>query len=910
MLNMRASRSWGGSCVTQGHRVPTCVGRLSRRCDAHKRGFTLAPHHINLLRISNLPLCSRTVPESLLSREDGNDSERSAQAGGRIVPEGLLSREEGSDSERSAQAGGRFVPEGLLSREDGSDSERSAQAGGRFVPEGLLSREEGSDSERSAQAGGRFAPEGLLSREEGSDSERSAQAGGRFVPEGLLSREDGSDSDRSAQAGGRFVPEGLLSREDGSDSDRSAQAGGRFVPEGLLSREEGSDSERSAQAGGRFVPEGLLSREDGSDSDRSAQAGGRFVPEGLLSREDGSDSDRSAQAGGRFVPEGLLSREEGSDSERSAQAGGRFVPEGLLSREEGSDSERSSQAGGRFVPEGLLSREEGNDSERSAQAGGRFVPEGLLSREEGSDSQGDSCPLQFNWFQQWYPVASLDALDPTRPHAFTLLGQDLVLWRDGTGSWRAFKDACPHRLAPLSEGRIEKDGTLMCAYHAWRFEGSGACTALPYCSPDDPALRSPRSCAVSYPSLQRGGLLWVWGEGGPAAAAAAAAKQPPLPPEVQADGAAAPGVTCLGWSHRDLPYSHSFFVENVVDPAHVPVSHHNIAGNRYKDPKPFQLEITRPPSLEEGFKMFLPSMESTTVKESYTEFVPPGLVRIESANRDGSRTVLALFSTPIRPGWMRLVGQQIMVEAPGAAARGRSLVGWVGGCMPQWVSHVLAPMFLHQDLVFLHHQDREANRQQQQQQQLTTAAAAAGSPGGNGAESGPGAPSAPLLNKYYMPGQADRGVAAWRNWLSTFGGGDVSYAPGTPPLGPPERDRSKLFDTWNTHTRHCSICLTALKRIRAARAVAAAVGLAAAALAFGAAAVASAAAAAAAAAAAGSGTTGVSLSAVLQSASPLLLSWQGLSTVAVGVVAAVVVWLGAKLEQLMHTYHYSHADNH
>ncbi|GLC67337.1 hypothetical protein PLESTF_000543900 [Pleodorina starrii] len=260
----------------------------------------------------------------------------------------------------------------------------------------------------------------------------------------------------------------------------------------------------------------------------------------------------------------------------------------------------------RTVPESLLSREEGNTSERSAQDGARFVPalpDGLLSREDGDDSERESYPRQFNWFQQWYPVAALDALDPTRPHAFTLLGQDLVLWRDGTGSWRAFKDACPHRLAPLSEGRIEKDGTLMCAYHAWRFEGSGACTALPYCSPDDPALRSPRSCAVSYPTLQRGGLMWVWGEGGPSAAAAAAAKQPPLPPEVQADGAPAPGVTCLGWYHRDLPYSHTIFIENAVDAAHVPVSHHNIAGNRYKDPGPFQLETVRPPSLEEGFQV-------------------------------------------------------------------------------------------------------------------------------------------------------------------------------------------------------------------------------------------------------------------------------------------------------------------
>lgn len=35
------------------------------------------------------------------------------------------------------------------------------------------------------------------------------------------------------------------------------------------------------------------------------------------------------------------------------------------------------------------------------------------------------------------------------------------------------------RLAPLSEGRIEPDGNLMCSYHAWRFNGEGKCVALP-----------------------------------------------------------------------------------------------------------------------------------------------------------------------------------------------------------------------------------------------------------------------------------------------------------------------------------------------------------------------------------------------------------------------------------------------
>ena len=63
----------------------------------------------------------------------------------------------------------------------------------------------------------------------------------------------------------------------------------------------------------------------------------------------------------------------------------------------------------------------------------------------------------FQWHQQWYPVAVIEFLDPSKPHAFQLLGKNVVLWRDGQQQWQCFEDACPHRLAPLSEGRIEAD---------------------------------------------------------------------------------------------------------------------------------------------------------------------------------------------------------------------------------------------------------------------------------------------------------------------------------------------------------------------------------------------------------------------------------------------------------------------
>ena len=43
--------------------------------------------------------------------------------------------------------------------------------------------------------------------------------------------------------------------------------------------------------------------------------------------------------------------------------------------------------------------------------------------------------------------------------------------------------------------------------------------------------------------------------------------------------------------------------ENLLDPAHVVVSHHNIMGNRYKDAVPLQISTVEPVTTTGGFKV-------------------------------------------------------------------------------------------------------------------------------------------------------------------------------------------------------------------------------------------------------------------------------------------------------------------
>ncbi|MCK9893385.1 aromatic ring-hydroxylating dioxygenase subunit alpha [Frankia sp. AgB32] len=105
----------------------------------------------------------------------------------------------------------------------------------------------------------------------------------------------------------------------------------------------------------------------------------------------------------------------------------------------------------------------------------------------------------------WHPVArSAEVRD--EPVAVRLLGQPWVLARlDGTLA--AFADRCPHRLAPLSAGRVDGQ-EIVCAYHGWRFVVSGECTAVPALGAGVPTPRRARAVAA-WGVTERHGLVWI-----------------------------------------------------------------------------------------------------------------------------------------------------------------------------------------------------------------------------------------------------------------------------------------------------------------------------------------------------------------------------------------------------------------
>lgn len=96
----------------------------------------------------------------------------------------------------------------------------------------------------------------------------------------------------------------------------------------------------------------------------------------------------------------------------------------------------------------------------------------------------------------WQPVA-LTAQVGERPLAVRILGQDLVLYRDGDGRLGLLNRACSHRNTSLEFGRIERRG-LRCAYHGWLFDTDGTVLETPG-EPEDSKIR--RSyCHGAFPT--------------------------------------------------------------------------------------------------------------------------------------------------------------------------------------------------------------------------------------------------------------------------------------------------------------------------------------------------------------------------------------------------------------------------
>jgi phenylpropionate dioxygenase-like ring-hydroxylating dioxygenase large terminal subunit len=103
----------------------------------------------------------------------------------------------------------------------------------------------------------------------------------------------------------------------------------------------------------------------------------------------------------------------------------------------------------------------------------------------------------------WY-MAAWAADISTSPLARRICNEPVVIYRDRQGVVGALRDACCHRGAPLSIGRVT-DAGLECGYHGLVFDRSGGCVHIPGQDHIPSKVK-----VVSYPVVEQDSIVWIW----------------------------------------------------------------------------------------------------------------------------------------------------------------------------------------------------------------------------------------------------------------------------------------------------------------------------------------------------------------------------------------------------------------
>jgi nitrite reductase/ring-hydroxylating ferredoxin subunit len=166
----------------------------------------------------------------------------------------------------------------------------------------------------------------------------------------------------------------------------------------------------------------------------------------------------------------------------------------------------------------------------------------------------------------WQPVSMASRVGD-RPLAIRIMGEDLVLFRDGSGKLGLLHKHCSHRGASLEFGVICHDG-LQCCYHGWKYATDGRLLETPgLCAAAGLDERigervSERIRHGAYPVVEYAGLIFAY-MGPPE-------HQPPFP---VFDAFVAPQGNEMEPYQLHFPCNWLQVHENGADPMHVPFVH-------------------------------------------------------------------------------------------------------------------------------------------------------------------------------------------------------------------------------------------------------------------------------------------------------------------------------------------------
>ena len=247
----------------------------------------------------------------------------------------------------------------------------------------------------------------------------------------------------------------------------------------------------------------------------------------------------------------------------------------------------------------------------------------------------------------WYATERIADLK-SGPKAFTLLGENIVLFLDSDGAPAALMDRCCHRTTKLSKGWID-NGLIVCGYHGWLYDRTGALVVIPQFTPDQIV---PRLAVHSYHCVERYGYAWV------------CLDEPLAPiPDIPEEGD--PKYRRVQQFLQTWNASAFRFMENSFDNAHFAFVHRSTFGQTAQ-PKPEKYEIKE---TDYGFEAesIVPILnppiahrvtgtsDATTQRHMRNKWFLPFSRRLDMEYPSGLRHIIFNCATPIDDKTLRLV---------------------------------------------------------------------------------------------------------------------------------------------------------------------------------------------------------------------------------------------------------------
>lgn len=154
----------------------------------------------------------------------------------------------------------------------------------------------------------------------------------------------------------------------------------------------------------------------------------------------------------------------------------------------------------------------------------------------------------------WFVIQFSDELAQGDVKPIRYFGKDMVLFRTESGVATILDAFCPHLGAHLGYGGKVEGEAIRCPFHAWEFNGAGACTKVPYAS------KIPAKAKIGTWSVtEKNGMIYLWNDDDGLGPNWEVPDLPEYSPE-----------TFLKWDHSilEIKTHPREIVENLVDTGH------------------------------------------------------------------------------------------------------------------------------------------------------------------------------------------------------------------------------------------------------------------------------------------------------------------------------------------------------